>query len=79
MFRLSDMKEKSIFTPDKSIDEKLDSLFKLEQEHILNEISIQDSNYFEEEATKIDKWAKDIKIDLELKLKNIDKSIDEAM
>jgi len=80
MFRLSgaDVKDESIFNPDKQIDEKLDNLFKLEQEHILNEISIQDSNYFEEEATKLDKWAKDIKIDLELKLKNIDKSIDEV-
>jgi len=80
MFRLSgveDMKKENIFNPDKKTEEKLDNLFKLEQEHILNEISIQDSNYFEEEATKLDKWANDIKIDSELKLKSIDKSIDE--
>ena len=80
MFELSGNEnyiDRDIFYSDKQLTEKLDNLFELEKEHILEEISIQDSNYFEEEASKLDKWAKDIKIGLELDLRGVDKSIDE--
>lgn len=80
MFELSGTEndvDRDIFYSDKQLSKKLDNLFELEKEHILEEISIQDGNYFEEEASKLDKWAKDIKIGLELDLRGIDKSIDE--
>ncbi len=80
MFELSGTEndvDRDIFYSDKQLSEKLDNFFEFEKEHILEEISIQDGNYFEEEASKLDKWAKDIKIGLELDLRGIDKSIDE--
>lgn len=80
MFELSGTEndvDRDIFYSDKQLSEKLDNFFEFEKEHILEEISIQDGNYFEEEASKLDKWAKDIKIGLELDLRDIDKSIDE--
>ena len=80
MFELSGTEndvDRDIFYSNKQLSEKLDNLFEFEKEHILEEISIQDGNYFEEEADKLDKWAKDIKIGLELDLRGIDKSIDE--
>ncbi len=67
----------NIFYSNNQLSEKIADLFELEKEHILEKISIQDSNYYEEETNKIVKWARDIKISLELDLRSIDKSIDE--
>lgn len=78
IFELSGSKEKEMFQGNKEIAEKLKKLYKLEQERIEEEISIQNSNYFEEETSKLDKWAKDIKIGLESNLRELDKAIDEV-
>lgn len=67
----------NIFYSNNQLSKKIADLFELEKEHILEKISIQDSNYYEEETNKIVKWARDIKISLELDLRSIDKSIDE--
>jgi len=61
-----------------AVKEKLEALYHTEQEHILETISIQNSNYFEEETTKLAKWSKDIKIGIERNLREVDKLIDEV-
>lgn len=62
----------------KTISDKLKNLYAAEEERILNEISIQNSSYFEEETAKLAKWSKDIKIGIERTLREIDKAIDEV-
>lgn len=79
MFDLSGEREQlSTYQEDKEVSEKLKSLYAAEQERILEEISIQNSNYFEEETAKLTKWSKDIKIGVERTLREIDKTIDEV-
>ena len=62
----------------RAISDKLKALYTAEEERLLEEISIQNSNYFEEETTKLAKWSKDIKIGIERNLRDIDKAIDEV-
>ena len=75
--------ETSPYTPEyreeqNVISDKLNNLCQSQQEMILEEISIQNSNYFEEETIKLAKWSKDIKIGIERELREVDKVIDEV-
>lgn len=45
---------------------------------IMREISLRNANFFEEEATKLDNWAEDLKITLEREISDIDRQIKEA-
>lgn len=79
MFELSGESEKgSSYQTDETVTKKLKSLYAAEQERILEEISVQNSNYFEEETAKLAKWSKDIKIGMERTLRELDKAIDEV-
>ena len=78
MFELSGEREKeSSYQSEDAVAEKLKNLYAAEQERILEDISVQNSNYFEEETAKLAKWSKDIKIGVERTLREIDKAIDE--
>lgn len=44
----------------------------------MREISLRNANFFEEEATKLDNWAEDLKITLEREISDIDRQIKEA-
>ena len=79
MFDLAgELEPNTIYKLEAEITDKLNSLYQVQQEQILEDISIQNSNYFEEETTKLSKWSKDIKIGIERTLRDIDKAIDEV-
>lgn len=79
MFELcGTIEETSSYQISNEVSEKLKNLYTLQQERIVEEISIQDSNYFDEEVIKLDKWSKDIKLGLERNLRDLDKNIDEV-
>lgn len=78
LFALSSPFSRGIIEADEAVTEKLKSLYAAEQERILEEISIHNSNYFEGETAKLAKWSKDIKIGIERMLREIDKAIDEV-
>ncbi|MBN1459816.1 MAG: DEAD/DEAH box helicase family protein [Armatimonadetes bacterium] len=48
------------------------------QEQILRGISERNAHFFEEEATKLDAWADDLKLALEREIKDLDRQIKEA-
>lgn len=84
MFELSgatntDGKHKYLsFEENQALSEKMQTLYTAEEQRIVEEISIQNSNYFEEETIKLAKWSKDIKIGIERTLREVDKAIDEV-
>ena len=54
---------------------KLEKLIQSEQTEILKINSSNNAQYFEDELTKLDKWAEDKKASLEIQLKELDKEI----
>ena len=60
--------------------EALDQLYTLmqtEQNTIIDTVTTQDTDWFNEELTKLDKWALDIKQSMEKNIKNMDSEIAE--
>jgi len=60
---------------DNEIQEFLKSLLKEQQSKIYENINEKNSNFFDKEMQKLDQWAEDLNISLELELKNLDKEI----
>lgn len=74
----TDINKNEIDYINKEVKSRLESLFKNELEQYLQEISLKNSNYFEEETEKLEKWSKDIKLGLERSLNDIDKQIEQT-
>ena len=55
--------------------EKLDDLYQKSREEVLEDLSKRNSEFFDEEVEKLDKWAEDLKKSLEIKLKELEKEI----
>ncbi len=55
--------------------EKLDKYITEQKNELLNSVSQRNSKFFDEELTKLDKWAEDRKNSLEIALKQLDKDI----
>lgn len=60
------------------ITQKLDDLMQVEKDNIIEEISRQNSEYFDEEVNKLEKWSNDVKLGLEKSLRELDKNISEV-
>lgn len=56
---------------------RLDRIMQTEQSAVVNTLSMQDSEFFDEELTKLDKWAKDVKQSMEKTIKDMDGEITE--
>ena len=54
------------------LPEQLASLLQTEKQNLLNEIELRNSKFFDEEMDKLEKWSKDLKDSLEIKLKQMD-------
>ena len=57
--------------------ERLNELMQSEQNAIINTVSLQDTEWFNEELAKLDKWAQDVKQSMEKNIKNMDNEIAE--
>jgi hypothetical protein len=57
---------------------RLDDGFSQQRDVIRRTISERNARYFEEEATKLDGWADDLKVGLEREIREIDRQIKEA-
>lgn len=55
-----------------NIPETLKKLLTNEKENLLNDIELRNSKFFDEEMDKLERWAKDLKESLELKLRQMD-------
>ena len=60
------------------ITQTLNDLMKVEKDNILDEISRQNTAYFDEEVDKLEKWSNDVKLGLEKSLRELDKKISEV-
>ena len=56
----------------------LKSLFDKEQDRIVEDISIKNSQFFDEETEKLEKWAHDIKLGMEKTLRELDRLLVES-
>lgn len=54
------------------IPDNLSSSLELEKNNLLQEIELRNSKYFDEEIDKLEKWCKDLKSSLEVKLRQMD-------
>lgn len=52
--------------------EKLINLLMDEKQQLLNEVELRNSRFFDEEMDKLERWSKDLKESLEIKLKQMD-------
>ena len=55
--------------------DKLQSVFKTRQSRIIDAISARNTNFFDREMEKLEKWADDLKSGLEFELKELDREI----
>jgi hypothetical protein len=53
----------------------LDELYHRFEATLIEDNSLRNSSFFDEEMEKLDKWAEDVKSSLELELKELDKNI----
>jgi adenine-specific DNA-methyltransferase len=60
-----------------AVSDKLKSLYEAEQARLLAEIAAVNERYFEQESTKLTKWANDRKLKAERKLRTLDKKIEQ--
>jgi len=58
-----------------NIKNRLNQIIHSQQEDIIQGISERNSDYFDTELEKLDKWAEDVKNSLEIQLKQLDKEI----
>ena len=58
--------------------DRLEELLNLGQKSVRGRISERNARFFEQEATKLDGWADDLKVNLEREIKELDKQIREA-
>lgn len=55
--------------------DQLRQIYEAGKTRIIDEISVRNSNFFDEEMEKLEKWAEDLKSGLELELKELDREI----
>lgn len=60
---------------DSATNTALDKLYQQNKAKVLDEISIRNAAFFEEEITKLDTWADDLKESIERSIKELDKEI----
>ncbi len=81
MRRMFDLSGESASTVNNKLPkEALDQLYTLmqtEQNTIIDTVTTQDTDWFNEELTKLDKWAQDVKQSMEKNIKNMDGEIAE--
>lgn len=75
LFSLPAEVKNSFNEPDETILEKLKELNYKYQADIIGEITQRNSELFDEEIEKLDKWAEDKKTSIEIELKQLDKDI----
>jgi superfamily II DNA or RNA helicase len=56
----------------------LDSQIEAQQRQILEEVSLRNTRWLDQETVKLDRWSEDLKIGLEQEIKDLDKEIREA-
>lgn len=61
--------------PDSKTNATLDNLYQKYKAQVLDEISTRNATFFEEEITKLDTWADDLKESIERSIKELDKEI----
>ena len=74
LFQLKSISEKQITISDEII-KKLELDQKFQQSNINKNINIKNNNFFDNEMDKLDNWADDLKLSLEVELKSIEKEI----
>lgn len=78
MFDLSGEQRSSYsFTIPEEIITHLKDLMQEEQRSIVDEMTMQDNTWFDEELMKLEKWAQDVKQSMEKSIKNMDNEIAE--
>ena len=78
MFELSGEKEDGYdYREGENAADKLKTLYESEQARLLAEIAGANERYFEQETKKLTKWANDIKLKIERKLRAFDKKAEE--
>lgn len=78
MFDLSGEQRSSYsFTISEDIITRLKDLMQAEQKAIIEEMTVQDNTWFDEELMKLEKWAQDVKQSMEKSIKNMDSEIAE--
>lgn len=78
MFDLSGEQRSSYsFTIPEEIITHLKDLMQAEQRSIVDEMTVQDNTWFDEELMKLEKWAQDVKQSMEKSIKNMDNEIAE--
>ncbi len=68
MFRLNSKISENSF----DIPKELEALLADERQNLLTQIELRNSKFFDEEMEKLEKWSKDLKDSLELKLRQMD-------
>jgi hypothetical protein len=63
------------FNTDDNLSERFKELNHVQEVEILEQNAMRNSEYFDEEYEKLDKWADDVKSSLEMELKELDKEI----
>jgi hypothetical protein len=53
----------------------IEAIFAIQKGQILSEIAERNATFFEEEMEKLERWASDLKIELEFELKELDREI----
>ncbi len=53
----------------------IETEYKNKEKTVLERISLRDSNFFDEEMDKLDKWAEDVKNSMEIHLKELSKEV----
>jgi len=74
LFGLNGISEECVDVSSK-ISTQLQHLQEDQQTEILEEVNLKNNDYFDHEIEKLDNWADDLKISLEVELKNLEKEI----
>jgi len=77
LFELAGEKEDGYHSHPDGVADKLKSLYQTEQSRLLAELAATNERYFEQETAKLGKWASDIKLKIERKLRVHDKAIEQ--
>lgn len=64
--------DSKIINSEFNIPETLKKLLTAEKQNLLNDIELRNNKFFDEEMDKLERWAKDLKESLELKLRQMD-------
>ena len=78
LFSLSASSVKAIHSSNGHTPPKLQDAVTQQQDAILRKISARNTEFFEQEAEKLDNWADDLKVALEREIKELDRQIKEA-